>query len=363
MLHQYPTETYTGYRHTLDTNCTGYGHTLDTTCTGYDGQQTRGTTDLYSNPANNCCYNYWPTFTTYQPNFIPGYLGTYKTGLSSDAWSRSSWQQPACTLGTHDAYFRSCAAPMRTDSWHTGVTEVASSQANVTYRDFVLPGADFRQADDVTTEPDSTAGFYQENTISPWTEIDKPGVTDAIPREDIFNRFLTSVLEQTPSKATPRKPTTGTCDVDDDKTGASRHGGGISRKRTRSKDDALFDTKTPKVKRAKTSEKESVCPVCSKVFTRRAALTVHARLHTGVRPYSCTDCSRSFADYSVYVRHRRTHTHERPYACPECGDRFTQSGNLLRHRRKQHMFVSRPSTRACDRAPVCSFYDTLGVGQ
>ena len=389
---------------------------------GYGGQQTISSNDLYSNTDAISDCNYWPTATMREPASVSG---IYNADVSNSVWSRSPWpaQPPGSTSYASDTNYRWYTSPAqcadtfqsyfvdgkcytppcaylpqphgvekafcdetfaypcvkqenqdvtevipradifnrflvsvlgrtpskptlhtsiketykpiddtsrdRCDEYraasekiessrHSEMIELPSCQTYSMCHDFLLPREDSWQTDDITTSADSTIGFIHNNITEAGAEDDKPTTID-----DIFRGFMSS-----PSPTDP-KPVSITC-----KSVEIRREAAISRMQTQP------GVKKPADKRIVKTGKYFVCCVCSKVFARRASLRVHARLHTGVRPYSCADCERSFSDYSVYVRHRRTHTHERPYACPQCGYRFTQSGNLLRHRRNQHGFGS-----------------------
>ena len=390
----------------------------------YGGQQTRPSNDLYPNADDIFYCNYWRTAMAREPAFISDNSRAYNADMSNSVWSRTPWpeQQPGSTSYASDTSFRWYAAPARADSYQSYLVDG---------KRYTLPCAYLPQPDDIAP------AFCHETVAYPCVKQENPDVPEVIPRADIFNQFLVSVLGQTPSKPNIRTSVRETHkDVDDttrdmcdeyiaasEKTESPRHsemmempscqafsmchdfllpradswqtddiktsadstigfshnnitGTGAEDHKLTTIDDifrgfmsspsptdpkpvsrtcksveirreaAIRRMQTqprsgkPEDKRARNTEKDFVCDVCSKVFARRASFRVHTRLHTGVRPYSCADCDRSFSDYSVYVRHRRTHTPERPYACPKCGYRFTQSGNLLRHRRNQHGFGS-----------------------
>ena len=85
---------------------------------------------------------------------------------------------------------------------------------------------------------------------------------------------------------------------------------------------------------ASTGERFYKCVACNKVFTRKASLVVHERVHTGSRPYRCVICNQTFNRKSNLICHERTHMGERPYKCGTCDRTFIRKEYLVVHERK-----------------------------
>lgn len=83
------------------------------------------------------------------------------------------------------------------------------------------------------------------------------------------------------------------------------------------------------------SPKLFICQYCSKSFTDSGYLNKHLRRHTSEKqkPYQCSVCQASFYSRSILTVHQRIHSGVRPYKCEECNKSFVQSNQLETHRR------------------------------
>jgi DNA-directed RNA polymerase subunit RPC12/RpoP len=82
-----------------------------------------------------------------------------------------------------------------------------------------------------------------------------------------------------------------------------------------------------------TSRRE--CPTCGKVFSDAARMRIHARAHTGERPYACGDCKRAFTQMRSLKEHMLIHA-EKSFGCELCDRAFAQANHLRYHRAAVH---------------------------
>ncbi|RZC32448.1 zinc finger protein 271-like [Asbolus verrucosus] len=78
-------------------------------------------------------------------------------------------------------------------------------------------------------------------------------------------------------------------------------------------------------------EKRHLCDICGKGFATNDKMSIHYRVHTGVKPYTCQYCSKSFIKRDYLIMHERVHTGEKPYVCRFCGKCFNQGAPLRIH--------------------------------
>ena len=78
------------------------------------------------------------------------------------------------------------------------------------------------------------------------------------------------------------------------------------------------------------------CEVCQKVFSEKTRLMIHARIHSGERPYVCEDCGFSCSQKDNLrlhkeFRHPVSGQQEKKFTCDICSASFLTNSNLRRH--------------------------------
>ncbi|XP_061389469.1 zinc finger protein 569-like [Musca vetustissima] len=81
------------------------------------------------------------------------------------------------------------------------------------------------------------------------------------------------------------------------------------------------------------NKKDYKCDMCPNAYVTKAELFSHKRTHTGETPFKCNFCNASFTSSSSLQKHVRKHTGERPYSCDICPMRFTALNILKNHHR------------------------------
>ena len=84
-------------------------------------------------------------------------------------------------------------------------------------------------------------------------------------------------------------------------------------------------------KRIHTMERPFTCNLCPARFSQSSSLKRHVRTHTGVKPYQCKVCQYAFTDKRNLTRHMMTHEGVKPFKCTQCPSKFTQRVDLTRH--------------------------------
>lgn len=85
------------------------------------------------------------------------------------------------------------------------------------------------------------------------------------------------------------------------------------------------------------------CGLCDIVVKSRRALSLHLRIHRGVKPEQCRFCDKSFAHPANLRAHEQSslpgHLGQKKCVCERCGKAFAHSDSRTAHMRKQHGVV------------------------
>ena len=102
---------------------------------------------------------------------------------------------------------------------------------------------------------------------------------------------------------------------------------------------------------AREEEKIFLCQFCDKKFASNQLRNKHQNLiHT--KRYPCEVCQKVFSEKTRLIIHARTHSGERPFVCEDCGFSCTQKDNLRLHREFKHPVSGRQEKKfTCD---ICS---------
>ncbi|XP_076000119.1 uncharacterized protein LOC142993358 [Genypterus blacodes] len=74
-----------------------------------------------------------------------------------------------------------------------------------------------------------------------------------------------------------------------------------------------------------------VCDVCGKNYRTLSGLKMHKMIHTGERPYECTECKKTFAQKGNLKSHMHRHHGDKTFGCPLCNESFPKNSKLKKH--------------------------------
>ncbi|XP_076637970.1 uncharacterized protein LOC143350063 isoform X1 [Colletes latitarsis] len=80
-------------------------------------------------------------------------------------------------------------------------------------------------------------------------------------------------------------------------------------------------------------ERPHMCQYCGGAFVSKESRLIHERIHTGERPYICKICNMEYKCSSNLNQHMKIHSGIKPHRCTYCDKSFTRKGALRVHER------------------------------
>ncbi|KAK2167255.1 hypothetical protein NP493_1283g00056 [Ridgeia piscesae] len=107
---------------------------------------------------------------------------------------------------------------------------------------------------------------------------------------------------------------------------------------------------------AQHTSRRFVCEYCGKALRSKVALTLHVRIHLGVKPHVCQICGHAFRQSSVLKCHQRSihEAHPHHLLCHECPYTTSKKTSLDLHCYRRHA-VALPSNISIYRCDMCKF--------
>lgn len=82
-----------------------------------------------------------------------------------------------------------------------------------------------------------------------------------------------------------------------------------------------------------------VCHICGKHLSGASTLSIHMKIHTGMKAYLCELCGKHFRARSMLELHQRIHAKEKSFKCNECDYTATRKAHIQSHM-KTHTHVN-----------------------
>ena len=115
-------------------------------------------------------------------------------------------------------------------------------------------------------------------------------------------------------------------------------------------EEFISETEMTMHERIHTGIKPFQCKTCKKLFSVKRTLKSHeVQMHSNEKPYQCPYCPKGFASKSKFMQHDMIHTGEVPFQCKTCNKRFNKKSNLTLHE-KIHANKKEFHCKSCDKS-------------